>query len=248
MKRLFFKRLVEWKKGTNRKPLILKGVRQCGKTFLLREFGQRCFKKTHYLNFEKEPGIAEIFSTSLDPKALIEKLSFHLNTSINLHEDLVIFDEVQECPEALTSLKYFCEELPQLALCAAGSLLGLHLSTGSFPLGKVVFETLRPMSFEEFLMALDDKGLHFFQNLDLKSPIQKQAHDHLLLKHYFIVGGLPEAVLTYRTNRIELFETFRLVRKKQEVLCRHCKTCRKSQCNAYRSYFKIRSNAAGKRV
>lgn len=220
MQRLLFERLKEWRKEKKRKPLVLKGVRQSGKTFLLKEFGEKCFKKTHYLNFEKEPALSELFSSSLSPKAILEKLSFHLNTSIDVDEDLVIFDEIQECPYALTSLKYFCEELPQLTLCAAGSLLGLHLNEASFPVGKVTFETLRPLNFEEFLMASQDKSLSFFQNFGSNSSIQAQAHEHLmlLLKHYFVVGGLPEAVLTYLENKEDLFEAFQKVRKKQQDL------------------------------
>ena len=129
----------------------------------------------------------------------------------------MIFDEVQELPKALTSLKYFQEDCPELHLCAAGSLLGLHLSPASFPVGKVTFETLRPMSFEEFLMANHDKALPAIQKLTLKDKIPEIIHEHLWqqLKLYFVVGGLPEVVATYCENKDHLFEACSIVRKKQ---------------------------------
>lgn len=143
-------------------------------------------------------------------------MTFQQNRPIHIGKDLVIFDEIQEAPKAVTSLKYFCEECPELHLCAAGSLLGLHLNSGSFPVGKVTFETLRPMSFEEFLMATEDKGLAFLD----KIPFSEAVHHHLWeqFKHYLVVGGLPEAVATYSNHKQNLFEAFSLVRKKQDDL------------------------------
>ncbi|MBI5274613.1 MAG: ATP-binding protein [Chlamydiales bacterium] len=213
-------RLLKWKKEPNRKPLLLKGVRQVGKTHLLKEFGRLHFSQFHYFNFEKEPGLAKIFEPDLIPERILRDLSFHLNRSINVGEDLVIFDEIQELPKALTSLKYFQEDSPELHLCGAGSLLGLHLNQGSFPVGKVTFETLRPLSFEEFLMANHDKALPLIQTITSKSKLSEIVHEHLWdqLKRYFIVGGLPEAVATYCANQDNLFEAFSRVRKKQEDL------------------------------
>lgn len=213
-------RLLKWKNEKPRKPLLLKGVRQVGKTHLLKEFGRLHFPQFHYFNFEKQPDLAKIFEPDLNPERILNELSFYLNRPINVGTDLVIFDEIQELPKALTSLKYFQEDCPELHLCGAGSLLGLHLSPSSFPVGKVTFETLRPMSFEEFLIASADKSLPIIQKLTSKDKIPEILHDHLWeqLKRYFVVGGLPEVVLTYCENKDNLFEAFSLVRKKQDDL------------------------------
>lgn len=220
MKRKMTERLVQWKEEEIRKPLILKGVRQAGKTHLLKEFGRLHFKDVHYFNFEKSAGLSKVFEQDLVPQRILDELSFYSNRSINIGEDLVIFDEIQEIPRALTSLKYFQEECPKLHICGAGSLLGLHLNSGSFPVGKVTFETLRPMSFEEFLIAGGDKSLPIFQSIHPEDKIAEIVHEHLwnMLKHYFIVGGLPEVVATYLNNKDNLFEAFSLVRKKQADL------------------------------
>lgn len=215
------KELLKWKGGDGRKPLILKGVRQTGKTHLLKEFGKLHFPRYHYFNFEKDPKLAKIFEPDLIPQRIIEALSFHLDHPIDITTDLLIFDEIQECPKALTSLKYFSEDCPDLYLCGAGSLLGVHLNSGSFPVGKVTFQTLRPMSFEEFLMANEDpKSLQVIRNLKPTDKIPEIVHEHLWeqLKHYFIVGGLPEVVASYCEKKGDLFEAFTLVRKKQEDL------------------------------
>ena len=220
MKRKIMNRLLEWKQEEQRKPLLLKGVRQVGKTYLLKEFGRLHFPQYHYFNFEKEPHLAKIFEPDLVPQRILNELSFHLGRPIKIGEDFVVFDEIQEVPKALTSLKYFQEECPKLHLCGAGSLLGLHLNSGSFPVGKVTFETLRPMSFEEFLMANNDKSLPILQQLTSKDKIPEIVHEHLWeeLKRYFVVGGLPEVVATYCENKDRLFEAFSLVRKKQDDL------------------------------
>lgn len=220
MERLMMKKLKEWKNRPNRKPLILRGVRQVGKTFLLKEFGLREFNKAHYLNFEKQKNLAQLFKPDLDVKRILIELEFFLDTSIDHKEDLIIFDEIQECPDALTSLKYFYEEMPHLAICSAGSLLGIYLNQGSFPVGKVEFETLRPMSFEEFLMALEDKALPFLQTQDISKPFSDLVHQHLfeLFKIYLIVGGLPEVILCYKNIKDDLFKALQEVRKKQNDL------------------------------
>jgi uncharacterized protein len=217
VKRKMMGRLVEWKGEASRKPLLLKGVRQVGKTHLLKEFGRLHFRATHYFNFEKQPVLAKIFEADLVPQRILAELSLFLNRPIDIRTDLVIFDEIQEVPKALTSLKYFQEDCPELYLCGAGSLLGLHLNASSFPVGKVTFETLRPMSFEEFLMAVEDKSLPLIQS---KDKIPDVLHDHLwdLLKRYFIIGGLPEVVASYCENKENLFEAFVLARKKQDDL------------------------------
>lgn len=224
MKRLMMQALVDWKGGGDRKPLLLKGVRQVGKTYLLKEFGKLHFPKTHYFNFEKQPALAKIFEPDLVPGRILNELSFLLDCPINKDKDLVIFDEIQEVPKALTSLKYFTEDCPKLHLCGAGSLLGIHLNAGSFPVGKVTFQTLRPMSFEEFLLADgDEKSFQMIQQSTLEGGISDIVHQHLWdqLKRYFIVGGMPEVVSFYcRHHKEDLFEALSSVRKKQDDLVR----------------------------
>lgn len=220
MKRKMMSNLLKWKASAERKPLLLKGVRQVGKTYLLKEFGKQHFSNCHYFNFEKQPGLAKIFEPDLVPNRILQELSFIQNKSIDPDHDLVIFDEIQEVPKALTSLKYFYEDCPQLHLCGAGSLLGIHLNPTSFPVGKVTFETLRPMSFEEFLLAIDDKSLSYLESFHQKRDIPAIIHEHLWnqLKIYFIVGGLPEVISTYCENISNPFEAFSKVRKKQNDL------------------------------
>src|SRR3990167_8631807 len=157
MKRNLIQALVNWKTKIGRKPLILHGVRQVGKTYLLNLFGREYFPAYHYLNFEKEPELETLFERDLNPQRIINELSFHLNTPINIQQDLVIFDEIQSCPKALSSLKYFQEDMPELAVCSAGSLLGIHLNTGSFPVGKVDLIHMFPMTFMEFLWGIGDE-------------------------------------------------------------------------------------------
>ncbi len=221
MKRLLLEKLVEWKNKKERKPLILKGARQVGKTTLLQQFGKAFFPAVHAINFEKDQGLEKIFGKDLDPRTLIQELEFYLGHSINIHRDLVIFDEIQANPRALTSLKYFAEEMPELALVSAGSLLGVYLGPASFPVGKVDLITLHPMSFEEFLLALDDqRSLELLRNLSHLDRLPEMAHEHLFeqMKHYLIVGGLPEAVKTFRAERENLFNAFSRVREKQNTL------------------------------
>ncbi|MCP5490705.1 MAG: ATP-binding protein [Chlamydiales bacterium] len=220
MHRKMMDKLVTWKNEKKRKPLLLKGVRQVGKTHLLKEFGRQHFSACHYVNFEKEQALAKVFEPDLDPKRILTELSFYLDQPINIGKDLVIFDEIQELPKALTSLKSFQEDCPELHLCGAASLLGLHLGPASFPVGKVTFETLRPMSFEEFLIANQDKSLPMIQKLKAKNEIPAIMHEHLWeqLKRYFVVGGLPEVVVTYMEEKSDLYKSFSSVRKKQEDL------------------------------
>jgi uncharacterized protein len=220
MKRQKMKDLIAWQHEKNRKPLLLKGVRQVGKTHLLKQFGKLHFPQFHYFNFEKQPHLAKFFEPDLDPQRILSDLSFYSDSPIKVGEDLVIFDEIQEVPKALTSLKYFCEECPKLHLCGAGSLLGIHLNSESFPVGKVSFKTLKPMSFEEFLVANHDKALPIIENLTSKDHLSEVVHEHLWeqFKHYLIVGGLPEAVSTYCEFKKDLYLAFTHVREKQEDL------------------------------
>lgn len=198
MDRLLLDDLRKWKEKSDRKPLILRGARQVGKTWLLKEFGQRFFDDTFYLNFEQRELPDSIFGGTLSPQQIIEQLSIYRGKKIMPETTLIIFDEVQELPRALTSLKYFAEEAPQYAICCAGSLLGVALHKGtSFPVGKVDFLDLRPMSFKEYLIANGESMLVEYimnGNRTLDAFTQKLT-DHL--KRYLIVGGMPAAVMKW---------------------------------------------------
>jgi len=219
MKRKIYYQLLAWKASEQRKPLLLNGVRQVGKSYILEAFGKNEFENCWVFNFEKDKTLATIFEPDLYPKRIINELSISIGKQINVHKDLVIFDEIQECPKAITSLKYFCEDMAELALCSAGSMLGVKLSSESFPVGKVEFLDLFPMNFEEFLTALgDDLSLNLIKTA-LHSDRQPQvAHHRLceLLKEYYVIGGMPQAVSTYiskRDNRIEAMSMARTVQK-----------------------------------
>ena len=152
MKRDLYKLLEDWKLSNRRKPLILNGARQVGKTYALKHFGQNSYEKIAYLNFEKEEKLAQYFKDTLDPKQLIKILSIHTEVNIEPQNTLLIFDEIQECPKALNSLKYFCEESNEYHIIAAGSLLGVKIGREKgFPVGKVNFLNLHPLTFFEFL-------------------------------------------------------------------------------------------------
>jgi uncharacterized protein len=221
MKRHLMTELLAWKQGKKRKPLILQGVRQVGKTYLLMEFGRNHFKKVHHLNFEKQVRLKAIFEQDLDPERIINELRFQLGANIDIEHDLLVFDEIQACPNALTSLKYFCEDMPELALCSAGSLLGLHLNEGSYPVGKVDMMHLHPMTFTEFLSGIGDTvAADFISNYNMHESISDIKHQRLWerLKHYFITGGLPEVVAVFSDQQDNLYEAMQLVRKKQGEL------------------------------
>lgn len=195
MERLLLQELVKWKEKADRKPLILRGARQVGKTWLLKDFGAKYFEDVCYVNFEQKDTLSIIFEGVLSPKRIIEQLSLYYAKKIQPEKTLVIFDEVQEMPRALTSLKYFAEEAPEYAICCAGSLLGVALHKGtSFPVGKVDFLDLYPLSFQEFLLAngeqmLVESILEGNRNL---LPFADKMTDYL--KKYFVIGGMPSAV------------------------------------------------------
>lgn len=198
MERLLIGELVKWKDSKERKPLILRGARQVGKTWLLKEFGKRFFKDVCYVNFEQKDSLKSFFEGTLSPNRIIEQLAVYCGKKINHDTTLIIFDEVQEVPRALTSLKYFAEEAPEYAICCAGSLLGVALHEGtSFPVGKVDFLDLQPMSFREFLMACGESMLVDYilnGNRELGAFVEKLTD---CLKKYFIIGGMPAAVLKW---------------------------------------------------
>lgn len=203
--------------------MILIGARQVGKTYILRKFGKDSFPRTHYINFEEDDNLSVIFQNNLNPKRIVQELSFYLNSSINPEKDLMIFDEIQACPRALTSLKYFQDGMPDFAICSAGSLLGLQLGETSFPVGKVEYLQMFPMSFEEFLEGSGEKrSLEYLKNLKGEERIPEVVHSHLweCLRHYFIVGGLPEVVQTFKDHKDDLFGTLGRVRERQTSLIR----------------------------
>lgn len=195
MDRLLINDLCAWKEKVGRKPLILQGARQVGKTWLLKEFGSRYFEDVCYVNFERSQPLNRIFEGSISPMKIVEQLSLFHGRKILPEKTLIIFDEVQEVPRALTSLKYFAEEAPEYPICCAGSLLGVALHQGtSFPVGKVEFLTLQPLSFQEFLIANEEKMLvdYILQgNFDTEAFVEK-LQDYL--KSYFVIGGMPAAV------------------------------------------------------
>jgi len=221
MKRTASTYLNDWKSSKNRKPLILRGARQVGKTYTLKEFGGASFPRFHYVNFEEDEKPGRIFEQNLKPDRILGELQFYFDQPIDRYQDLVIFDEIQRCPKALTSLKYFAEEMPELALCAAGSLLGVALQAESFPVGKVQFLDMHPLSFAEFLDGVGKERLaELVRTQDLSRSFPETAHEQLWewWKCYLVVGGLPEAVNVYRERQENLYEAAQKVRKAQRDL------------------------------
>ncbi|MCP4678634.1 MAG: ATP-binding protein [Deltaproteobacteria bacterium] len=205
MKRDAYGKLLEWKRSGWRKPLLLRGARQTGKTYLLKEFGREEYRKAHCLDFERDPRLADFFERDLKPERIIADLSIYLREDIRAGEDLLIFDEIQASNRALTSLKYFNESASGFHIAAAGSLLGVTLSNpGSFPVGKVDFLDLFPMSFLEFLDGVGESMYReYLERIDDFVPLPEAFHEELsdLLRRYCFVGGMPEAVREYSDNR-----------------------------------------------
>ncbi|MCX6131748.1 MAG: AAA family ATPase [Proteobacteria bacterium] len=210
-----------WRHNVPRKPLILKGARQVGKTYILKDWGAKAFPKVHYINFEKTPQAASVFELDFDVKRIVREIGFQLRDSIDPTMDLLILDEIQAAPRALTALKYFCEDLPDFAVCTAGSLLGVILSEESFPVGKVTFLHLHPMNFSEFLAAIDERKSHeWLPSPSLTAQVPLILHEYLwnMLKIYYIVGGMPEAVSAYKRHILEMHKAFKQVRNVQRDL------------------------------
>lgn len=201
MKRDFYQNLLAWKAEKPRKPLILQGARQVGKTHLLKHFGSQEYRQLIYINFEKMAKLGSLFDEDLQPDELIKKLALYFNISIEPEITLIVFDEVQQCPAALNSLKYFYEDAPQYHIIAAGSLLGIKLArTHGFPVGKVTIQHLYPLSFMEFLQAVGkNQWVDMLNSIQCTDSIEELLHSELieLLKIYFYVGGMPEAVYQY---------------------------------------------------
>ena len=195
--------LKKWKEDKFRKPLIVRGARQVGKTWLLQEFGRTSYAKFIYVNFEETPSLQSIFSSDFDIERIITVLQIHAQMTITAEDTLIVLDEIQSAERGVTSLKYFCEKVPQYHVIAAGSLLGMGLhSQVSFPVGKVDFLDLRPFSFSEFLLSQDEKALVEAlkaKNWSVVSMFTEKLKEYL--RYYFYVGGMPEVVDAFAQTR-----------------------------------------------
>ena len=203
MYRIAIEKLYKWKNSKRRKPLIIEGARQVGKTWLMKEFGKQAYADTVYINFDSNSRMADLFSADLDTDRLIMGLELYAGRKINPENTLLIFDEVQEVPRALASLKYFYENAPQYHIVCAGSLLGIALHQGtSFPVGKVDFLKLYPLSFSEFLMATgNERFAELLKNQDYEMITSFKQTYIDALKHYYFVGGMPEAVQSFAESK-----------------------------------------------
>ena len=213
MQRYALKHLIDWKNKKNHKPLVIQGARQVGKTWLMQEFGEKYYEQVAYINFDVDVKSREIFDVDYDTERLIMDIGLATKTKINAENTLIIFDEIQECPRALTSLKYFRENAPQYDIIVAGSLLGVacHEGTG-FPVGKVSFMNLFPLSFEEFLLAMgEERFVELLNKKDFKTIKLFNNKYEKLLKQYCYVGGMPEIVQDFVENKD--FENVRNLQK-----------------------------------
>ena len=205
MERSILKKLLDWKDSPYRKPLILKGVRQVGKTWILKEFGRRCYENTAYFNFDENEEYRQFFETTKDVDRILQNLMFASGQKIMPEKTLIIFDEVQDCPKVINSMKYFCENAPQYHIACAGSLLGITLAKpSSFPVGKVNFMQIDPMTFSEFLLANGDENLDaYLESITAIEPIPDAFFQPLYekLKMYYVTGGMPESVLMWTEAR-----------------------------------------------
>ena len=205
MERKIMKKLLEWKDSPRRKPLVLSGARQVGKTYISLTFGKEQYKNTVYLNMEDSGEVTAIFERDLKPERIIRELSAHSGQSIFPGDTLIIFDEIQSCERALTSLKYFCENAPEYHIIAAGSLLGVATNRKdySFPVGKVDMLTMLPLDFEEYLLATGNGAILELIKESYENFIPLSLHETAMdiYKTYLVVGGMPQAVLEYaKTN------------------------------------------------
>ncbi len=205
MRRHIYKSLLEWGKTPRRKPLLLRGARQIGKTFIVNEFGKNEFKTCITLNFERNPEYKDIFS-SYNPIDIIEKITLYTSKGIEKGETLIFLDEIQECPEAIMSLRYFYEEIPELHIIGAGSLLEFTLQAENYriPVGRIQYLYMYPLSFSEFLIAVGEKPLNnHIADYDNIPNISTPLHHKLIeyIRKYFIIGGMPAVVKEYVTTR-----------------------------------------------
>ena len=204
LKRFITESLLKWKNSKYRKPLILKGARQVGKTYIIKEFAKNNYEGLAYFNFDHDENLQNLFLNSKDPKRILEQLAFIYGKAIIPGKTLIFFDEIQECQDALNSLKYFKEEANEYHIIAAGSLLGIRLSNTTFPVGKIEFLNMYPMSFSEFLIADGCENLVEFMNSVEKIENIPNIFFNMLsekLKAYFIIGGMPEVVSAWVNDK-----------------------------------------------
>lgn len=200
MKRTAIDALAAWKASEDRKPMVLKGARQVGKTWLMKEFGRTYYKSFAYFNFDEEDELKSVFETNKNPQRIIELLSLICGSKIEPHTTLIIFDEIQECPEALNLLKYFREKANEYHVIAAGSLLGTLLSAPkSYPVGMVNLMNIYPLTFDEFLCAAEPTLYAYYADIQKEQPIEDIFHSRLsdAYNNYLIIGGMPECVASW---------------------------------------------------
>lgn len=200
MERTVIQKMIEWKNSDSRKPMILKGARQVGKTWIMKEFGRKHYENYTYFNFDEEDSLASIFEENKNPHRIVELLSLICGERIVPGETLIILDEIQECPQALNSLKYFRENANEYHVIAAGSLLGTLLAQPkSYPVGQVNLLELGPLNFEEFLLATDEVLYRYYQTIKKGQTIEEIFHQRLLgsYHYYLIIGGMPECVASW---------------------------------------------------
>lgn len=221
-KRSYEKKILSWKNKALRKPLLLIGARQVGKTSILKNIGSVHFPKAHYFDFQKDQKLHLIFAPDSSPQRIVNELELHLGHSLDLTNDLIIFDEIQNCPQALASLKYFAEDFPQSFIAAAGSLLGVYLNSDKhvgFPVGKVETHYLYPLSFAEYVLATETGPLaNALEDISFKNPPTPFVHKKFLEKlfEYFIIGGMPEVISIfeqYKAHPIEAYTHARCLQK-----------------------------------
>lgn len=205
MKRTLYKNLIDWKNSDRRKPLLLQGARQVGKTWLVNEFGKAEYSDYIYLNFEENPDLRQLFIGKITPAKLIDNISLTIGRKISAEDTLIFFDEIQTAPEALTGLKYFYEQAPEYHIIAAGSLLGISVGKqSSFPVGKVHFMALYPMTFIEYLMAAGEELVaEKLTGMDKPETLPEPVHNKLLehYKMYLFLGGMPEVLQDYLNHK-----------------------------------------------
>ena len=226
MKRRILDKLITWVIKDNRKPLVLKGARQVGKSFIVEELGALKFKHVLKIDFLADKKVHSVFedSDSLHPEEILKRLSVYTNTSITTEDSLLFLDEIQECPQALKSLKYFTEEMPQLAVICAGSYLGIMTNEESFPVGKVEFLEMYPMTFGEFLAVYKEDLYLIYKDLTIEInnlvPIPKIYHEMLIesWRTYQAIGGMPEVVREFIKKKDSLVEAYKEARKIQNQL------------------------------
>ncbi|MBQ4143542.1 MAG: ATP-binding protein [Thermoguttaceae bacterium] len=205
MERFLLKKLLDWKSSPHRKPLILKGARQVGKTWLLKEFGRCSYTNTAYFNFDENGEYRQFFETTKNVDRILQNLMLAGGQKIEPEKTLIVFDEVQDCPNVINAMKYFCENAPQYHVACAGSLLGIALAKpSSFPVGKVSFMQVDPMTFSEFLLANGDENLvRYLESVETIEPIPDAFFNPLYekLKMFYVTGGMPEAVRMWTEER-----------------------------------------------